>query len=89
MAYPLSEEAHEWQRKARDFAERELMPHEVTAELTAGGLLPEVERRHREQAQALGLSRMGAPKAHGGLALPMLVQAVIWEQLGKVTNDLA
>ena len=89
MAYPLSEEAREWQRKARDFAERELMPHEVTAELTAGGLPPEVERRHREQAQALGLSRMGAPKAHGGLALPMLVQAVIWEQLGKVTNGLA
>ena len=89
MAYPLSQEAREWQHKARDFAERELMPHEVAAELNQGALPPEVERRHREQALALGLSRMGVPAAHGGLALPMLVQAVIWEQLGKVTNGLA
>src|SRR5262249_47255784 len=65
------------------------MPHEVPAELTAGDLPPEVERRHREQALALGLSRMGAPKAHGGLALPMLVQAVIWEELRQGTNRLA
>jgi acyl-CoA dehydrogenase len=89
MSYPLSDEARLWQQKARDFAGQELMPHEVAAELDQGRLPPAVERRHRERALALGFSRMDVPLAHGGLALPMLVQAVVWEQLGKVTNGLA
>ena len=87
MAYPLSPAALEWQRKARAYVE-ELIPHEEFAELHEGVLPPEVAARHKERALELGLSRIDAPLAHGGLQLPMLDQAVIWEQLGRVTNAL-
>src|SRR5262249_37643592 len=86
--YSLPAQARQWQAKARRFAE-ELIPHEMTAELNEGRLPPEVERRHQEMATGLGLSRMDVPVAQGGLDLSMLEQAVVWEQLGKVTNALA
>jgi alkylation response protein AidB-like acyl-CoA dehydrogenase len=88
MAYPLSTATLEWQRKARAYVEQELIPHEEYAELHEGLLLPEVAARHKARALELGFSRMDAPAAYGGLALPMLDQAVIWEQLGRVTNAL-
>jgi alkylation response protein AidB-like acyl-CoA dehydrogenase len=88
MAYPLSPATLEWQRKARAFAERELIPHEEYAETHDGELPPEVAERHKRLAIELGLSRMDAPAAYGGLALPMLDQTVVWEQLGRVTNAL-
>jgi alkylation response protein AidB-like acyl-CoA dehydrogenase len=87
MAYPLSPATLEWQRKARAYVE-ELIPHEEFAELHEGVLPPEVSARHKARAIELGLSRMDAPRTHGGLQLPMLDQAVIWEQLGRVTNAL-
>jgi alkylation response protein AidB-like acyl-CoA dehydrogenase len=87
MAYPLSPATLEWQRKARAYVE-ELIPHEEFAELHEGVLPPEVTARHKERALELGLSRIDAPLAQGGLQLPLLDQAVIWEQLGRVTNAL-
>jgi len=88
MAYPLSPATLEWQRKARDYAERELIPYEEHAELNEGLLPPEVAARHKALALELGLSRLDAPVEHGGLGLPKLDQVVIWEQLGRVTNAL-
>lgn len=88
MAYPLSPATLEWQRKARAYAEHELIPHEEYAELHDGLVPPEIAARHKTLALELGFSRMDAPVAHGGLALPMLDQVVIWEQLGRVTNAL-
>jgi alkylation response protein AidB-like acyl-CoA dehydrogenase len=88
MAYPLSPATLEWQRKARAHAEGDLIPHEEYAELHDGELPPAVAARHKARALELGISRMDAPVAHGGLGLPMLDQAVIWEQLGRVTNAL-
>ena len=88
MAYPLSPETLEWQRKARAFAEEELIPYEEQAEFNEGVIPTEARARHKRIAQELGFARMDAPKAHGGLALPMLDQVVIWEQLGRVTNAL-
>ena len=88
MAYPLSPETLEWQRKARAFAEEELIPYEEQAEFNEGVIPIEARARHKRIAQELGFARMDAPKAHGGLALPMLDQVVIWEQLGRVTNAL-
>jgi alkylation response protein AidB-like acyl-CoA dehydrogenase len=87
MAYPLSPATLEWQRKARAYVE-ELIPHEEFAELHEGVIPPEIAARHKERALELGLSRMDAPLAQGGLQLPLLDQAVIWEQLGRVTNAL-
>jgi len=88
MAYPLSSSTLEWQRTAREYTERELIPYEEFAELHEGLLPPEVAARHKARALELGFSRLDAPIAHGGLGLPMLDQAVIWEQLGRVTNAL-
>ncbi len=88
MTYPLSASTLEWQRKAREFAETELIPHEETAEFAEGKLPKALVERHRALARELGFSRMDAPRSHGGLALPMLDQVVVWEQLGRVTNAL-
>ena len=88
MAYPLSSSTLEWQRKAREYAEQDLIPHEEYAELHEGLVPPEVAARHKARALELGFSRMDAPVAHGGLGLPKLDQVVVWEQLGRVTNAL-
>ena len=87
MAYPFSPATLDWQRKARAYVE-ELIPHEEFAELHEGVLPPEVSAHHKARGLELGLSRIDAPFAHGGLQLPLLDQAVIWEQLGRVTNAL-
>lgn len=88
MSYPLSPATLQWQRKARAFADDVLMPHEEYAELHEGELPPEVAARHKQLSLQFGLTRMDAPREHGGLALPMLDQTVVWEQLGRVTNAL-
>jgi acyl-CoA dehydrogenase len=88
MAYPLSPATREWQRKARAFAEDELIPHEEHAEFHDGELPKDVSARHRRLAIELGFSRMDAPQRHGGLQLAMLDQVIVWEQLGRVTNAL-
>ncbi len=88
MAYPLSSETLQWQRKARAFADQELIPFEEIAEFNEGVIPAEAKARHKRIARELGFARMDAPKAYGGLALPMLDQVVIWEQLGRVTNAL-
>jgi acyl-CoA dehydrogenase len=88
MAYPLSSSTLEWQRKAREYAEQELIPYEETAELNEGLVPPNVAARHKARAIELGFSRLDAPVEHGGLGLPKLDQAVVWEQLGRVTNAL-
>jgi len=88
MGYPLSAATLEWQRKARAYAEQELIPHEEYAELHEGLLPTGVAARHKALALDLGLSRMDAPRSQGGLQLPALDQVVIWEQLGRVTNAL-
>jgi alkylation response protein AidB-like acyl-CoA dehydrogenase len=88
MAYPLSDSAKEWQRKARQFTDEELIPYEETAEFNEGELPPAAYARHKQLALALGFTRMDAPLAAGGLELPLLHQVVVWEQLGRVTNAL-
>jgi len=89
VSFTLPPRCVEWQARIREFADRELIPHEVEAEMNGGVLPPEVSARHRERARELGLGRMDVPRARGGLELPVLDQAVIWEQLGRVTNALA
>ncbi len=89
MSYPLSPKALEWQRKVRKWVDEELIPWEIEAEMNDGEIPTEARRRHREEAHAMGLSRMDAPRRFGGLALTMVEQAVAQEQLGRVTNGLA
>ncbi len=89
MKIELSNSALEWQKKAREYADEYLQPHEVEAELN-GGVLPEaITRRNKKRAIELGFSAIDAPKKWGGLELPMVDQVAIWEQLGRVTNALS
>jgi alkylation response protein AidB-like acyl-CoA dehydrogenase len=88
MTHPLPASARAWQEKLRRFVDSELIPHEVEAEMNNGDLPPAVVERHRRLARELGLGAMDMPKDVGGGALTMLEQAVVWEQLGRVTNAL-
>jgi alkylation response protein AidB-like acyl-CoA dehydrogenase len=78
----------EWQEKARRFAEEELIPYEVEAEMNEGRLPEEVSRRHHDLAIELGFSSMDVAPEYGGLGLRVVDQVAVWEQLGRVTNAL-
>ena len=84
----LDETAAAWQNKARRFAEEELIPFEIEAELNAGKLPKDVVKRHKARAIELGFSAMDVPIQYGGLALRNVDQVAVWEQLGRVTNAL-
>ena len=88
MQLELPEETLAWQQRVRKYAEQELIPWEVTAELNAGELPAEVMERILSRAIELGLPGMDAPTSHGGLGLSMLDQVAAWEVLGRVTNAL-
>ena len=88
MAYPLAPSSLEWQRKAREYAEKDLIPFEEVAEFNEGVVPPEIAARHKARALELGFSRMDAPVEQGGLGLSKLDQVLVWEQLGRVTNAL-
>jgi alkylation response protein AidB-like acyl-CoA dehydrogenase len=84
----LDTTTQEWQEKARQFAEEELIPCELEAEMNHGRLAPEVSKRHRKMAIELGFSSMDVPREHGGLELRIVDQVAVWEQLGRVSNAL-
>ena len=88
MKLNLDQISREWQEKARKFAEDELIPCELDAEMNEGRLPAEVAKRHREMAVELGFSSMDVPREHGGLDLRTVDQVAVWEQLGRVTNAL-
>jgi alkylation response protein AidB-like acyl-CoA dehydrogenase len=84
----LDTTTREWQEKARRFAEEELIPFELEAEMNQGRLPAEVSERHKHMAIELGFSSMDVPGAYGGLGLRIVDQVAVWEQLGRVTNAL-
>jgi alkylation response protein AidB-like acyl-CoA dehydrogenase len=84
----LDDTATAWQKKAREFAENELIPFEVEAEMNDGRLPSEVSKRHKSRAIELGFSAMDVPESYGGLGLRSVDQVAVWEQLGRVTNAL-
>jgi alkylation response protein AidB-like acyl-CoA dehydrogenase len=84
----LDETALAWQAKARRFAEEELIPCEIEAEMNGGRLPPNISKRHKKLAIELGFSSMDVPIEHGGLKLRIVDQVAVWEQLGRVTNAL-
>lgn len=89
MNIELSDSAHDWQLKARQYADEYLQPHEVEAELNGGVLPKDITARNKKRAIELGFSAIDAPKTYGGLQLPLVEQVAIWEQLGRVTNALS
>ena len=88
MPHPLPASARTWQDKVRRFVDEDLIPFEVEAEMN-GGVLPDgVREQHRRKAREIGLQALAIPKEHGGQGLTALEQAVIAEQIGRVTNAL-
>jgi len=88
LPYPMTDEDRELQRRARDFADEELIPHEVEAELNDGVLPEDVVERHRKLARELGFGAITMPKELGGDGLSMFQQVLVQEQIGRVTNGL-
>ncbi len=88
MRIKLDQTAVSWQQKAREFAEKELIPWEVEAEMNAGRLPDEISKKHKAKAIELGFSAMDVAADYGGLALRIVDQVAVWEQLGRVTNAL-
>lgn len=88
MQIKLDDQANDWQAKARRFAEDELIPCEVEAEMNAGKLAAATTARHKKLAIDLGFSAMDVPAKYGGLELRVIDQVAAWEQLGRVTNAL-
>ena len=88
MQINLDDAARRWQAAARKFAEKELIPCEIEAEMNEGKLPADKVAHHKRLAIELGFSAMDVPKAHGGLAARTIDQVAVWEQLGRVTNAL-
>jgi alkylation response protein AidB-like acyl-CoA dehydrogenase len=89
LAFAPTADAIAWRDAVRRFVDTELVPWEVEAEMHEGRLPEGIAERHERLAVELGLSRLDAPKAHGGLGLPVLTQVLVAEQLGRVTNALS
>ena len=89
MEFHMSEDARSWRDRTRQFADEELVPWEVHAELNDGEVPADVRERHQRLARELGFSSMDAPNKYGGLELSNESQVAIWEQLGRVTNALS
>ena len=89
MKIQLSESAANWQKIAREYADKYLLPYEVEAELNGGELPDSVTEKQKKRALELGFTKLDVPKSHGGLELPMVEQVAIWEQLGRITNALS
>ena len=77
MKLNLDKASLEWQEKARRFAEEELIPCELEAEMNEGRLPPDISRRHKKMAIELGFSSMDVPHEHGGLELRIVDQVVV------------
>jgi alkylation response protein AidB-like acyl-CoA dehydrogenase len=84
----MAEQDRELQSRARAFVDRELIPNEVEAELGDGVLPDGVVQRHRKLARELGFGAITMPRELGGDGLTMFQQALVQEQIGRVTNGL-
>lgn len=89
MKLELSDEVQHWQRKARQFADDYLQPHEVEAEMNGGEVPKAIAARNKKFAIDSGFAAIDVPKQFGGLELSLETQVAIWEQLGRVTNALS
>jgi len=79
MNFELNDEQRAFAQSARDFAQAELAPH--AARWDAEAIFP---RETIAQAGTLGFCGLYAPDAIGGLALPRLDAALVFEEMAAV-----
>jgi acyl-CoA dehydrogenase len=87
MDFALSEEETAIRDTVRTFITREVMPleDEVLRRERAGlpGLEPSTLRELQDKARAFGFWGLSTPEEYGGMALPALVQSLIWTEAGR------
>lgn len=88
MTYALPDDVRALQQQVRKFVDEELIPHEVHAEMNGGEFPPGVEEKVKGRVTEMGLRAMNIPKEYGGAGLSYLAQAIVSEQIGRVTNGL-
>lgn len=88
MTFELPSEIQALRARVRRHVEEDLIPHEVYAEMHNGELPPGQEEKVVAAVAALGLRAMNIPRALGGGGLSYLAQAVVSEEIGRVTNGL-
>lgn len=76
----------ELKQRAADLTSK-LMPFEEECEAT-GGLTPESHEAIRQEVLASRLQAINTPVEYGGAGLSVLEQAIVQDELGKLTNAL-
>jgi alkylation response protein AidB-like acyl-CoA dehydrogenase len=88
MSYPLPTRAREIQASVRRFVTETLIPWEQHAEMHNGEVPAETWKAFKSGAREAGLFNIDIPVEMGGQGYSMLEQAVVQEELGRVTNAL-
>lgn len=86
--YPMTDEDHAIQERARRFVDEELIPWERHAEDHGGEIPPAEHERHHRAAIDLGLFAMNMPTDVGGTGMTTFQQTLVSQQIGRVTNGL-
>ncbi|MEX0991019.1 MAG: acyl-CoA dehydrogenase family protein [Actinomycetota bacterium] len=88
MDLRLSAEDRELQRRAREFTEKYLFPHELETEEAHGKISDESRATIRAAVLEYELNAINHSKEDGGQGLTTFQQMLVEEELGKATNCL-
>ncbi|GAB7042739.1 MULTISPECIES: acyl-CoA dehydrogenase family protein [Catenuloplanes] len=87
MDFSLSDEEKAIRETVRTFVEKEVMPLEDTVlrreRAHRPGLTLEELRELQQKARAFGFWGLATPEEYGGMALPAVMQSLIWTELGR------
>jgi len=88
MEFELAPEVGELQVRARDFVEKEVMPHEKGWPLFIDDAPHEVVLSLRSKCREAGLVNIDVPKEYGGLGMSCLAHTVATEEFNKTAIPL-
>jgi acyl-CoA dehydrogenase len=87
MDFSLSDEERAVRDTARQFISREVMPLEQEALRRERNHQPGLERSElvelRQKAKKFGFWGLSTPEEYGGMALPAVMQSLLWTELGR------
>ena len=87
MDFSLSDEERAIRDTARQFISREVMPLEQEALRRERAHQPGLERSElvelRQKAKKFGFWGLSTPEEYGGMALPAVMQSLLWTELGR------
>src|SRR4051794_27123061 len=87
MDFSLTDEERAIRDTARRFIAREVMPLEQEALRRERAHRPGLERSElvelRQKARKFGFWGLSTPEEYGGMALPAVMQSLLWTELGR------